>query len=246
MNTNKQVVLNPEEEPIVTKRRFVAYFDIMGFKNMIKTKDTTDVYNQFKNLLDEIKNELKTHKYLSYSAFSDLIVIITEDDSDKSFTQLADAALMMMRDTFFRYSWGMSGCIAKGVITYDEERNIFLGQPIVDAYLTSDELDYYGVVVHNSAYEDVTKYIARKNKNKRASHLENLFKDERLYFKSGFYSEFHLRWFDFDLKKIYDPQNVHKEILKRLKDMSNAIHGKARRYIENTQDIILYNNPDNM
>lgn len=79
MNTNELVALKPEEEPIVTKSRFVAYFDIMGFKNMIKTKNTTDIYTQFKNLLDDIKNELKTHKCLSYSAFSDLIIIITEE-----------------------------------------------------------------------------------------------------------------------------------------------------------------------
>ena len=107
---------------------------IMGFKSMLRKYSIDEIYGQFKDLLDGIQNKLKTHKLLAYSAFSDLIVVITEDDSDKSFTQLADAALMLMQDTFFHYNWGMGGCIARGEVTYDKERNICIGQPIVDAY----------------------------------------------------------------------------------------------------------------
>lgn len=240
MENNEQIIQINDESPN-TKERFVAYFDIMGFKNMICTKPTNGIYCQFKELLDGLKNKLKTHKHLSYSAFSDLIVIITEDDSDKSFTQLADAALMMMQDTFFHFKWGMSGCIAKGDVTYDKERNIFLGQPIVDSFLATEDIDYYGVVIHKSAVQDVKKYIARKKKNLTNSHLEHLFKEERLYFKSGFFSEMQLRWFDFDLVKKYSPESVHKLIYPLLEEMKNEIHGKARRYIENTVDVINYN-----
>lgn len=230
-----------------TKSRYVAYFDIMGFKNMIKPQDgkkdpTDEVYEEFKDLLDGIKKELKTYNHLSFSAFSDLIVIITDDDSDKAFNQLADASLMMMRDTFFNYQWGMSGCIAKGIITYDKERNIFLGQPIVDAYLTSEDLDFYGVVVHKSAMEAVDQYIAIKKKSSSSSKLNNLFKEERLYFKSGFYTECHLRWFDYDKVKKYDPATTHKSVDEQLDEMMKTIHGKPRRYIENTKDIVKYNN----
>lgn len=238
---NNEVQIAPDDQNVGnTKNRYVAYFDIMGFKNMIKTNPADDIYTKFKDLLDEIKRRLKTHKYLAYSAFSDLIVVITEDDSDKSFTQLSDAALILMQDTFFKYKWGMSGCIAKGKITYDKDRNIFLGQPIVDAYLTSEDIDYYGVIVHQSANEDVRKYIARKKKASKNSHLENLFKEERVYFKSGFYSEYHLRWFDFDSVKKYNPQESCKLVISDLNDMLNNIHGRARRYIENTKDIINY------
>ena len=240
MNEERQVILeNPELSN--TRMRFVAYFDIMGFKNMIRTKPTDSIYGQFRDLLDDIQNKLKTHKLLAYSAFSDLIVVITDDDTSKAFTQLADAALMLMQGTFTRYGWGMSGCIAKGEITYDKNRNIFIGQPIVDAYLLSEDIDYYGVAVHKSAHDDVRKYITRKKREKKNSHLEFLFKEERIYFKNGFYSEYHLRWFDFDLVKKYDPQRTHKLIFKTLDNILKDIHGKARRYIENTKDVINYN-----
>lgn len=240
MNNEDRIIIDNNKRPN-TRNRFVAYFDIMGFKNMIRKNPTDDIYNQFKDLLDGIKIKLKTHKLLAYSAFSDLIVVITEDDSDRAFTQLADAALMLMQDTFFRYKWGMSGCIARGDVTYDKERNIFIGQPIVDAYLISEDIDYYGVVIHESAYSDVQKYVTRKRKQYKNSHLEYLFKEERIYFKSGFYSEYHLRWFDFDLVKKFNPQKTHELICSNLKGMLNGIHGRARRYIENTMDVINLN-----
>lgn len=237
MNNGDRLILN-NNNLSNTRNRFVAYFDIMGFKSMLRKYSIDEIYGQFQDLLDGIQNKLKTHKLLAYSAFSDLIVVITEDDSDKSFTQLADAALMLMQDTFFHYKWGMSGCIARGEVTYDKERNIFIGQPIVDAYLISEDIDFYGVVIHESAYDDVKKYIVRKKKQYKSSHLEYLFKEERIYFKSGFYSECHLRWFDFDLVKIYNPQKTHELITSNLDEMLNCIHGRARRYIENTKDVI--------
>lgn len=237
MNNEDKLILN-NKDLFNTRNRFVAYFDIMGFKSKLRKYSIDEIYEQFKDLLDGIQNKLKTHKLLAYSAFSDLIVVITEDDSDKSFTQLADAALMLMQDTFFRYKWGMSGSIARGEVTYDKERNIFIGQPIVDAYLISEDIDFYGVVIHESANNDVKKYISRKKKQYKNSHLEYLFKEERIYFKSGLYSEFHLRWFDFDLVKIYNPPKIHELICSNLDGMLNEIHGKARRYIENTKDVI--------
>ena len=85
-----------------------------------------------------------------------------------------------MRDTFFNYRWGMSGCIAKGIITYDKDRNIFLGQPIVDAYQTSEDLDFYGVVVHKTAIEAVCQYTSQKKESRAKSKLNNLFKEKRV------------------------------------------------------------------
>ena len=42
----------------------------------------------------------------------------------------------------------------------------------------------------------------------------------------------------FDLVKIYNPQKTHELITSNLDEMLNGIHGRARRYIENTKDVI--------
>ena len=82
MNNGDRLILN-NNNPSNTRSRFVAYFDIMGFKSMLRKYSIDEIYGQFRDLLDGIQNKLKTHKLLAYSAFSDLIVVITEDDSDK-------------------------------------------------------------------------------------------------------------------------------------------------------------------
>lgn len=83
----------------ITSERYVAYFDIMGFKAMIASdKGTTELYNGFKKLIDGIKNRLKKYTRIKISVFSDLIVIITKDKNQKSFAQLSDASLMLIQD----------------------------------------------------------------------------------------------------------------------------------------------------
>ena len=42
-----------------TAERFIAYFDIMGFKNMIKTGKLSDLYDKFKTL---INNNIKGNR----------------------------------------------------------------------------------------------------------------------------------------------------------------------------------------
>ena len=47
----------------------------------------------------------------------------------------------------------LKGAIAYGDIVVDEEQNLFCGQPIIDAYLLEEDLQYMGVVFHHT-FED--------------------------------------------------------------------------------------------
>lgn len=223
----------------ITCERYVAYFDIMGFKAMIaKDKGTKELYSGFKKLIDGINKRLKKYTNITISVFSDLIVIITKDKEPRSFAQLADASLMLIQDVLKNEHWGLNGCISAGVISYDENRNIFLGQPIVDAYLTTEDVEFYGVVIHDTAEDAVNKYIQSKKEEGNNSHLENLFVEQRIHFKSGFYSQFHMRWFDFDDVKMYNPDKCNSSYIKLLKDIETTTHGRGKRYIEYTIDAI--------
>lgn len=225
----------------ITCERYVAYFDIMGFKAMIaKDKGTTELYNGFKKLIDGITKRLYKYTRIKISVFSDLIVIITKDNDSKSFAQLADASLMLIQDVLKNEHWGLNGCISAGIVSYDENRNIFLGQPIVDAYLTTEDIEFYGVVIHTTAEQAVKEYIEVKCKEGNNSHLEKLFVEQRIHFKSGFYSQFHLRWFDFDVVKMYNPGDSNPIYTKLLDEIKQKTHGRGRRYIEYTIDAINY------
>lgn len=135
----------------------------------------------------------------------------------------------------------MNGCISGGIVSFDEDRNIFLGQPIVDAYLATEDTEFYGIIVHKSAENAVKEYIKLKQEEGNASHLENLFLEQRLHFKSGYYTQYHMRWFDFDDAKKYDPVTAHSKYTTLLKKIHKKTEGRGRRYIEYTIDAINQN-----
>ena len=44
----------------------------------------------------------------------------------------------------------LKGAVAYGDIVVDEEQNLFCGQPIIDAYMLEEDLQYMGVVFHHT------------------------------------------------------------------------------------------------
>ena len=143
-----------------TAERFIAYFDIMGFKSMIKTdKDKLlDLYNKFMTL---IKTNIKGNRRsrITYYIYSDLIVVVTQDSSQDSLKQLLEASVKITNQ-ILNLDWGVSGSIAKGKLVFDKQNQIFLGQPVVDAYLAQEDVEFYGIVICDSAVEEIKKYLS--------------------------------------------------------------------------------------
>lgn len=47
------------------------------------------------------------------------------------------------------------GAAASGVMTLDTVNSIFFGQPLIDAYLLQEELNFYGIVVHATLEQSI-------------------------------------------------------------------------------------------
>lgn len=228
----------------ITTERFIAYFDIMGFKKMVsKEDDLKEIYNKFLQLIKtNIRGSRRSR--ITYYIYSDLIVVITQDGTQDSLKQLLEASVKITNE-ILKLEWGMSGSIAKGVMTYDGDNKIFLGKPVVDAYQTQEDVEFYGIVVCDSAVEDVKKYILDVKSKKLTKHLGELLKEERLHFKSGYYSQYHLCWYNYFYN---DKGPTHPYYIKKQTDatiIKNLLHkimesttGKARRYIENTLELL--------
>lgn len=59
------------------------------------------------------------------------------------------------------FEFPLKGVIAQSEFSYDKEDELYLGKPLVDAYLLQDQVKYYGVVVHNSAEKTIKDYRLR-------------------------------------------------------------------------------------
>ncbi|MCQ2363951.1 MAG: hypothetical protein MJ051_00150 [Akkermansia sp.] len=203
----------------ITCSRFVAFLDILGFKDRVARSTHAQVLNTLQGLQKKISESMESHKEegLQISLFSDSIVIFSKNDSRKSLISLSNVTLDIMR-----YAIGekipMKGAIAKGKITCDTTKQLFFGQALIDAFQLQESTKYYGVVVHHSAEED-------------AKDLPIYFQDTEAYIEGSRIHHYELLWHRFDCI----PQ---KEIQNSLSLLRNSVSGEPRKYIDNTMKII--------
>lgn len=148
-----------------TAPRYVAFFDVMGFKAMLDRHagEPEAIYE----LMDSLRKAAASAEELNYNTrtpigpmnfpgcwvrfaqFSDSIVLITRDASQQSSALIALATQFM-----FIRALGIGvpirGAIARGEFTADFDKQIFFGQPLVDAYLLEEKQAWYGACYHSS------------------------------------------------------------------------------------------------
>lgn len=152
----------------VTADRYVAFIDIMGFRNLLLKTPPEQMYRIMKALhhrarLAErqakgmfsgsrksiFKMDEKGTAFIQVVQFSDSIIAFTRDASPISSITIRLASIGFIFE-------GMSariplrGAVARGECTMDFRYSIFFGQPIVDAYELSEDQQWYGVVEHEN------------------------------------------------------------------------------------------------
>lgn len=151
------------------EERYVAMLDIMGFKHMVETMPSHDIYKLLCNA-DAIKQVLEQSTGpLWISVFSDTIIIVTKGVDERSdlFSLILSSAMIQRK--FFDNGYALNGGISRGKVTVDKERNIIFGQPVIDAHLLQEKIFYYGIVFDKSLnntfdtlnFEDIVPGVKR-------------------------------------------------------------------------------------
>lgn len=223
---------------IVTDNRFVVFLDIMGFKDMVmrnthetiynKMNDLSEVYNLMPSLIEGIDSINDSNIHLT--TFSDSIVLFSKNNSHKNLAQILSATKIILQYSLLK-SIPLKGSIAYGLTSVNKSKNIYFGQSIIDAYLLQEELQYYGVALHNTVESFLTLY---KNKITSTPVFE-----AKTFFKTGQIIHFNVEWFEFlnmyfQEKKTLSDEEVFKETMKNLRKLTS---GYPRKYIDNTEDM---------
>ncbi|MES2656512.1 MAG: hypothetical protein V4620_13040 [Bacteroidota bacterium] len=229
----------------VTDKRFVVFLDIMGFKDFVARHTHDEVYEMMsrislvKESIDELSARYTTSTYkdkLYTTSFSDSIILFSEDDSARSLEMIVSATSFLF-STAMGQSIPMKGAIAHGLMSVNKTQQIYVGQPLIDAYLLQEEVNYYGVVAHNS----IDAYL-----NKRAHEMESSFREvffeEKVPLKTGKILHNNINWFS--VLSIMNDEELRKSSFKEiLIEMKSITSGTPRKYIDNTEEVfnLLYN-----
>lgn len=231
------------ETPIQTKKRFVVFLDIMGFKERVArntqaalyaeltefNKDITNIINSTKNNKAKhsskqndssdvllIKKEEETKEIL-LAQFSDSIVLFSSDNSKEDLLTISHVANQIMLSAINRENpIPLKGALAEGDITCDMAKQLFFGQALIDAYLLEENVQYYGIVVHHTAEKSVI------------DSGSNMFNDSLVPLKSGNISHYELVWYN----------DFSNDIHSGLDRIRLSVSDSPRKYVDNTYSII--------
>jgi hypothetical protein len=147
------------EESIKSSYGLVAFFDIMGYRQIIANNEIKEAaliikkalkkITEFQKAADYVEKELKFSPTTNYLAFSDSILIYTSYSEDVSHRKmqagLFAAGCAGLCGELFEAGLPARGAIAKG--EFFIEQTSFAGKAIVEAYEFANSLEFTGCVI---------------------------------------------------------------------------------------------------
>ena len=218
------------KQPNFTRDRFVAFLDIMGFKDRVARNNHEVILNELEVFQSNISQYVSYHQdaNVQLALFSDSILIYSQNDTPESLHALADITNhIMMYAIQQERPIPLKGAIAAGRMTCNQTKQLYFGQALIDAYLLEENVKYYGVLVHHSA----EKYL------KMSEFPE--FRDVSAPLKGGEISHYELKWYDTIINS--DERNP-KTVDECLQNLRLTVSDEPRKYIDNTRKVMANNN----
>ena len=219
---------------------YVLYADIMGFKDRVMRTPHHDLEKEFEALITDLSDWFSpSQKATTFkvSFFSDSILVVDANTRD-GFNRISQAAAGLMQVSL-KHKFPLKGVISKGNFTYNGEKQLFLGQAIVDAYLLQEQVYYYGIVAHHSVEQDINKY-ANGWKHKGNRKGINPYVLSPVPLKNGCSTHYHLAYNL--ISKVRqtgkDVEATHNSIQSWIEKISGTVSGTPRIYVDKTLQVL--------
>ncbi len=220
--------------------RFVAFLDIMGFKERLQRDGDDKVKKMLESLLPTIDYVETMAKYAStnkagpaikHIIFSDSIIVVSNDKSQQAFNWIIFDTKLIIYNAIIQ-SIPIKGAIAFGMQTADFTKSLHFGRPLIDAHELQNELQLYGIVLHHTCekYLNDPDFI-KKSSVKRLSDID--ITNYLVPMKSGKISHYLVNWVSlYETDRI--PMNEEKDPINDVSNLYNIVSGKPRIYVDNT------------
>lgn len=144
---------------------YVAFIDILGFKDLLDNKESCDaIFSVFQCLMDNSQTkmfyngeDISAFDHVKHYIMSDSIVLYIRADIEEAFFALVGTCLYLQKSLLYRQKPVLvRGGIAKGPLFVEEQ--IIFGKGLSDAYIIESTSAIYPRIVFNKRlYEDAKK-----------------------------------------------------------------------------------------
>jgi hypothetical protein len=152
------------------KDRWFCYLDLLGFTHLVRSREAGTVIALYEEAISklEVGAAAKQSLGLSYSWFSDTFIIFTRGDSLEEFTWLEQASRLFFQRLLFA-AIPARGAISHGKLYSNLEKNVFVGEALIEAYEYGEDQDWLGLLLVPSVYRKLegTQLEVRERYNYR-------------------------------------------------------------------------------
>ncbi|NOU35546.1 MAG: hypothetical protein HOO88_02035 [Kiritimatiellaceae bacterium] len=206
-----------------TAERFVAFFDIMGFKDLVYRNDHKEVQKIMARVCKTVASLEKFRGDVLKNIappimFSDSIIFVSHGNTPEDADDLLLTATYLLCEMLVARV-PIKGALAYGLFTADFEKSSFFGRPLVDACLLAEEMHFYGAILHHSVEPHLPPH-------KEKSDNIALTLRAPVPMKGGPVTHSYADWRHF-MKDGQTQESV-------LEPFYSTVSGSTRRYVDNT------------
>lgn len=163
-------------------KTFIAFFDVLGFKEFIYNNELDEAKRLFNHLLRDSQTAISGEKYIQINSgmivpdlknqkvnclhVSDSIIFWTNNNTEEDFKDLVEVCYSFYWRSL-QATFPLRGCLTYGEIDFnpstikndngiDFYNYSLIGKGLVDAYLKSDNIEYAGCLLDELAIEKVS------------------------------------------------------------------------------------------
>ncbi|HRG01527.1 MAG TPA: hypothetical protein PKZ75_10445 [Bacteroidia bacterium] len=226
--TQIEKIVENDWEP--TANRFVAFFDIMGFKDLVlksKHDEIVILLNKLSAAREELhdfnsvivdSNSIKGGETKSFT-FSDSIIFFSKGNNKHDASKIILDCVYLLKIAL-ENNIPIKGALSYGEVTVDLKNSIYFGKPIIDAFLLHEDLHLFSVIADHSFQKKVTELNNGK--------MHGKFKLYKTPLKTGKVNHYILM----------PISGKNEQTIKNLEKLYLEVSGKPRQYIDNTIDFI--------
>jgi len=214
--------------------RYIAYFDIMGFKDRVYREPHKSIDEMLDYVLEELhwpfdleppkgQRRKRGSHFLSYHVvFSDTILFYSRDTKDLDLSALLHQSHSLLFNCLLA-GIPIKGALAKGRFTADPIKSKYFGLPLIDAYQLAEEVHFYGAAMHHSIESDVDRIA----KDPNFSWIT--VKKGPIPMKDGKITHYYLS------RKSLRNTDVSSLDSEYITPLYHQVSGRIRKYVDNTE-----------
>ena len=235
---------------IPTCKRFVAYLDIMGFRDMVfrnTHEEVLQIMERFRLPIGKLKQEAQERlrgeptgwnifesSVIRPVIFSDSVLLFSNDDSAASLENMLWQVESVITHALVN-NIPIKGAISFGEQTASFGKSLYFGKPLIDAWELQNEILIYGAILHHT----VENYLVENSLMDDFDQINIV--NYPVPLRQGKISHYLVDWVE--LTSVAMPKRA-LEIENSLPHLYCKVSGNARRYVDNTIEFFNWKKED--